>query len=278
MSSLPDRSHASAVPNTSCNSLSAPSQRRLSRCDDPSVQRLGIRALLLVGILTVSGPGFVQTASSLATSSSGPHITSSPCSDLASLVGILTARQITLPWNGHPRFLVKVYCERGPNWYVSETIGQTRPLIYEQPRTFPHFFPVGVVSIFSYSPKAVPIALIETSLGASYTGYELFADVNDALRVIALTSTDPSGILAGGNASFHGEGISCAAEPQGEMTVTQTSWEADTAPPTKNSAVTVSTERWVLGGAALHEVSSTVLPHRRTTYATAQSSLGNVRC
>jgi len=161
---------------------------------------------------------------------------------------------------------------------VSESIGRTRPLIYQQPRTFPFFIPVGVVSFFAYSPKAVPIAVIETSLGASYTGYELFADASDALRVIALTSTDPSGILAGGNASFHGEGISCAAEPQGEMTVTQTNWESDTATPTKSSEVTVHTEQWVLGGAVLHEISSTVLPDRMATYGSAQSSLGNVRC
>lgn len=189
---------------------------------------------------------------------------------------------MTLPWKGHPRLLLKVYCEPGPNWYVSETIGQARPLIYHQPpASVPVNSPVGVVSFFSYAPSAVPVALIETSLGASASTYELFADENNVLRVVALTGTDPPGLLAGTNAFLHGEGISCTPEPRDEMTVTQTSWgiadsRADTLP-TKDTTVTVRAERWVLGGPALHEVSFTVLPDRTTTYGDTKS-LGDVRC
>jgi len=166
---------------------------------------------------------------------------------------------------------------------VSETIGNDRPLIYRQPSaTVPVISPVGVVSFFSYAPSSVPVALIETSLGASASTYELFADEDSSLRVIALKSTDPPGILAGGTAFLHGEGISCAAKPQGEMTVTQTSWgvaDAGTdALPSKTTKVTVHTERWVLGGAVLHEIRFTVMPDRTTTYAAARSSLGTVRC
>ena len=226
----------------------------------------------------IGGISFAQAASPEATPASGSAVTLPPCSALRSFSVGAAERQITLPSKGHPRLLVRIYCKPGPHWYVSESIGRTRPLIYQQPRAFPFLIPVGVVSIFTYSPKAVPIALIETSFGASFTGYELFADVSGSLRVIALTSTDPSGILAGGNALFHGEGISCAAEPQGEMTVTQTSWESKASKPTKNSGVTVRTIRWVLGGAVLHEISSTVLPDRTATYGTAQSSLGRIRC
>lgn len=199
-------------------------------------------------------------------------------SNLASILKVPTERQVVLPWANRPRLTVRVYCRPGPKWFVSETVGGLPTLVYEQPPpTVPAVSPIGVASLFAYSARAVPLALIETSLGASVRTFELFLNAKGELGPILLSGTDPPGLLTAGNSAYHGDGFSCALGGRGEVVVTWTEWHVIGSRTAPTLRVVVSSERWTLGGSPLHEVSHRELPSRTTSYEQT-GPLGVVHC
>lgn len=216
----------------------------------------------LVG--AVGGPIITPAVSEAAPSAAVSSLP--PCSQSPSSYQLHSELQTTLPWKGHPRLLVRIYCRPGPAWFVSETIDATRSLIYRQPQptsSDPIESPIGVVGFFSYAPSAVPVVVIETKQGPSGSVYELFADVNETFKPLELLHAQFAGDLLSFDNGSDGAGFRCETAPDGEMTVTQTNWISPATTPgstAPSTSAAVQTQEWVFSGVATHETGYQSVP------------------
>ena len=190
---------------------------------------------------------------------------------------------------GNAKAHVRARCgmRRGVGWYLSAVLTGKRYV--SQP--IPYDEPISILSVYRFSPRALPVILAQVGFGMTGQPYELFTFRGNRivpLRMRFIGTDSVSGALLGGGAAFHGQGVFCSRRGQ-ELVITQLNWDGPTpnAPSHRvkgggrefnaRDKVVADYERWTFAGQPLTQRSVRLLPAKRLTYRVA-NALENAHC
>lgn len=179
---------------------------------------------------------------------------------------------------------VRAWCRDGRDgvgWYLTAGWGlrqryASAPIGYGTP--------VGVVAIYPFARRVLPVIVAQVGAGMIVDPYELFTFSGAKIVPVRVRLKGGIGLGAGG-AAFHGMGLFCSSQ-RSKLVITEVSWNGPRgdAPmvrdkgggitPAGSDLVTLDSERVILGGQPLKQQSMVELPQRQITYRAANALEG----
>ncbi len=176
---------------------------------------------------------------------------------------------------------------QGIGWYITARAGSARYVS----RPIPYDDPVSILAVYHFAPHTAPAILAQVGWGMTGQPYELFTFSGHRIVPARMTFLHTNGVyaaLAGGGATFHGQGVFCSAKRH-RLVITQVNWDGPGGnarwvgakgggeTPASADTVTANYEQWTFTGEPLRQRSVTVLPAKVITYRAA-NGLENAHC